>query len=184
MELHEKLGEIQANLKVHKKQYNSFGKYNYRSAEDILEAIKPELSKHKLFLTVTEEARELGGIVFCHSTVRISDGVQFIEASAQAGIDINRKGMDVAQSFGASSSYAKKYALGNLFLLDDTKDADATNTHGKGSKPAEKKKMSKDVMEAMLGAIENGQGEVVKRKMVNYIMTKAQESKLNKALDG
>lgn len=183
MELHEKLAVIQSELKVPKGQMNTFGNYKYRSAEDIMEAIKPHLSKHKLLLTINEETRELAGVIFSHSVARVSDGINFIESSSQAGIDINRKGMDVAQSFGASSSYAKKYALGNLFLLDDTKDPDATNAHGKTSSPVDKKKMSKDIMDAMMNAISEGQKEVVSRKMKNYNMTKAQKTNLEQALN-
>ena len=78
---------------------------------------------------------EVGGITFVNSTVVVSDGEHSVYASAQAGIDINRKGMDIAQSFGSSSSYARKYAMNGMFLIDDTKDADATNTHGQASRP-------------------------------------------------
>lgn len=126
-----KLTEIQNELKAPKNQYNHFGKYKYRSCEDILEAVKPLLKKHDCTLTITDEVKEVGGMVFVEATATItdSDGCQVVKA--QAGIDPNRKGMDIAQSFGSSSSYARKYALNGLFLIDDTKDADATNDHGK-----------------------------------------------------
>ena len=133
----EKLRKIQAELKAPKNQRNNFGKYNYRSCEDILEAVKPLLDKHKCTLTISDEVREVCGVLFVEAIVFISDGTDSVHTKAQAGIDPNRKGMDIAQSFGSSSSYARKYALNGLFLIDDTKDADATNTHGKGAKSEE-----------------------------------------------
>ena len=125
--------QVQAELKAPKNQRNKFGNYNYRSAEDILEAVKPLLSKHGLSMHITDEVMEVGGITFINSTVIVSNGEEKVYASAQAGIDVNRKGMDIAQSFGSSSSYARKYAMNGMFLIDDTKDADATNTHGKST---------------------------------------------------
>jgi hypothetical protein len=130
----EKLQQIQAELKAPKNQRNNFGKYNYRSCEDILEAVKPLLKKYNCTLTISDEIKELGNILFVESVAVISDGENQVHAKAQAGIDPNRKGMDIAQSFGSSSSYSRKYALNGLFLIDDTKDADSTNTHGKASK--------------------------------------------------
>ena len=133
MTIDEKLVDIQGRLKAPKNQRNNFGKYNYRSCEDILEAVKPLLTKHKLCLTITDEVIEMASlnIAYVNATTILSDGKQVKENSAQAGIDLNRKGMDISQSFGSSSSYARKYALNGLFLIDDTKDADATNTHDK-----------------------------------------------------
>lgn len=131
--LNKALIKVQSELKAPKGQYNSFGKYAYRSAEDILEAVKPLLSKNGLSMRVTDEVMEVGGLTFINASVVVTDGVDSIYASAQAGIDPNRKGMDIAQSFGSSSSYARKYALNGMFLIDDTKDADATNTHGKAT---------------------------------------------------
>lgn len=128
--------KIQAELKAPKNQRNKFGNYNYRSAEDILEAVKPLLTKNKLSMHITDEIMEVGGITFVNSTVVVTDGESSVYSSAQAGIDINRKGMDIAQSFGSSSSYARKYAMNGMFLIDDTKDADATNTHGKANSTA------------------------------------------------
>ena len=129
----EKLQKIQAELKAPKNQRNNFGKYNYRSCEDILEAVKPLLNKYNCTLTVSDEIKELGGILFVEAVSIISDGENQVHVKAQAGIDPNRKGMDIAQSFGSSSSYARKYSLNGLFLIDDTKDADSTNTHGKAT---------------------------------------------------
>jgi len=128
--LNNALVNVQKELKAPKGQYNSFGKYAYRSAEDILESVKPLLAKNGLSMRITDEVLEVGSMVFINATVIVTDGIDKIYASAQAGIDPNRKGMDIAQSFGSSSSYARKYALNGMFLIDDTKDADATNTHG------------------------------------------------------
>ena len=127
----EQLIRIQAELKAPKNQRNNFGKYNYRSCEDILEAVKPLLSKENCTLVISDEIKELGGLVYCEAKATIGNGTNEVSVTAQAGIDPSRKGMDIAQSFGSSSSYARKYALNGLFLIDDTKDADATNTHGK-----------------------------------------------------
>ena len=130
----DKLRLIQSELKAPKNQRNNFGKYNYRSCEDILEAVKPLLSKYGCTLTISDEVKELGGLLFVEAISIISDGENQVHVKAQAGIDPNRKGMDIAQSFGSSSSYARKYSLNGLFLIDDTKDADATNTHNKAPK--------------------------------------------------
>ena len=121
---------IQAELKAPKNQFNAFGKYKYRSCEDILEALKPLLLKYECTLTIEDEVKEVGGIVFIESTAAIQKDMEGRAVTAQAGIDITRKGMDIAQSFGSSSSYARKYALNGLFLIDDTKDPDSTNDHG------------------------------------------------------
>lgn len=127
--LNDKLVDIQGRLKAPKNQRNSFGNYNYRSCEDILEAVKPLLKEHNLTLNLTDETMQIGEIYFIQANAVISDGDKSIAVKAQAGVSPNKKGMDIAQSFGASSSYARKYALNGLFLIDDTKDADATNTH-------------------------------------------------------
>jgi hypothetical protein len=122
--------KIQSELKAPKNQFNSFGKYKYRSTEDILEAVKPLLLKYGCTMIISDSVQEKAGIIFCETYIQFfdKDGKEF-NASASAGIEPNRKGMDIAQSFGASSSYARKYALNGLFLIDDTKDADATNMH-------------------------------------------------------
>ena len=122
--------QIQAELKAPKNQFNAFGKYKYRNCEDILEALKPLLLKYECTLIIEDEVKEVGGLVFIESTVSIQKDMEGRAVTAQAGIDVNRKGMDVAQSFGSSSSYSRKYALNGLFLIDDTKDPDSTNDHG------------------------------------------------------
>jgi hypothetical protein len=121
---------IQSELKAPKNQYNAFGKYKYRTCEDILEALKPLLLKYECTLTIEDEVKEVGGIVFIEATAEIQKEMEGRSVTGQAGIEVNKKGMDLAQSFGSSSSYARKYALNGLFLIDDTKDSDATNEHG------------------------------------------------------
>ena len=133
MTISEKLSVIQAEFKAKKSRYNSFGKYNFRSAEDILEALKPFNAKYKVYFTVTEEIVTTEPLPIIKSTAAIhdADGGMFVECSAIVGVDLQQKGMQVPQQFGSASSYAKKYALGNLLLIDDTQDSDATNTHGR-----------------------------------------------------
>jgi len=131
----QRLVNVQSRLKANKSQYNSFGKYSYRNQEDILESVKPLLAENALIMTISDEIIGdgfEGNMLIVKSTVTVSDGEKSLQVSACAGIDPNRKGMDIAQSFGSSSSYARKYALGGMFLIDDNKDADSTNTHGKG----------------------------------------------------
>lgn len=132
----QKLLKIQNELKAPKSQYNSFGKYNYRNQEDILEAVKPLLYANGLFLSITDDIIEVSGEFFVKATAIITDGENTHAVSAMAGYEPNKKGMDKSQSAGSSSSYARKYALNGLFLIDDTKDSDATNTHGKKAKTA------------------------------------------------
>jgi len=169
---------IQSELKAPKNQFNSFGKYKYRSAEDILEAVKPLLNKYGCYLTITETTQEIAGYLVLNSKVSISDGEKTIYVEAQAGINPERKGMDIAQSFGSSSSYAKKYALGNLFLLDDTKDVDSN----KVNEPISKPEMTTDIYNIMLEFINTGKGSAVMSKMRNYSMSEKQESTLMKML--
>jgi hypothetical protein len=122
--------KIQSELKAPKNQFNSFGKYKYRSTEDILDALKPLLLKYECTMIISDNIKEKANIIYCESAVLLIDKQgQRYESCASAGIDPNRKGMDISQSFGSSSSYSRKYALSALFLLDDTKDADATNMH-------------------------------------------------------
>jgi len=131
MNINEKLATIQTKFKSKKSRFNSFGKYNFRSAEDILEATKPFLLELGVSVTINERLDEVVGLPIMTSTATITDGKDFIEATAIVGVDLNQKGMNTPQQFGSASSYAKKYALGNLFLIDDTADSDATNDHGK-----------------------------------------------------
>ena len=132
MNINEKLATIQTKFKSKKSRFNSFGKYNFRSAEDILEATKPFLLELGVSVTINEELNTaFETMPIMESTATVSDGKETISAKAVVGVDLNQKGMNVPQQFGSASSYAKKYALGNLFLIDDTADSDATNDHGK-----------------------------------------------------
>lgn len=143
MTLNEKLATIQTKFKSKKSRFNSFGKYYFRSAEDILEATKPFLLELGVSVTINEEVRVLfDNVPMIESTATISDGEATISATAVVGVDLGQKGMQVPQQFGSASSYGKKYALGNLFLIDDTQDSDASNTHGK---TASKTKPSLDI---------------------------------------
>lgn len=128
------LQQIQAELKAPKGQTNTFGKYKYRSCEDILEAVKPILAKHNISLTLSDDMIEVGGRVYVQATAVLKkDGAIIESVTACAREAVDKKGMDDAQITGAASSYARKYALNGLFCIDDTKDADATNDHGKGT---------------------------------------------------
>ena len=124
-ELNQKLAVIQTKLKAKKSSYNSFGKYHFRKSEDILEAIKPFLIEHGVTVIINEELIMTAPVPTMKSTATISDGENTIHATALVGVDLNQKGMQTAQQFGAASTYGKKYALGNLLLIDDTEDADA-----------------------------------------------------------
>jgi len=135
MTINEKLSKIQSSLKAKKSRFNSFGKYNYRSAEDILEAVKPYLIEYNVTVTINESISELCGSMIMESKATVSDGKDAIHAVALVAVDMDQRGMNAPQKFGSASSYGKKYSLGNLFLIDDTADSDATNTHGKGAKP-------------------------------------------------
>jgi len=139
LNLNEKLSLIQKEFKANKSKFNSFGKYNFRSAEDILEALKPFNEKYQVSFVITERMirmQDQNIIPMMQSTATIYDnnGVNEISATAIVGVDLNQKGMQVPQQFGSASSYAKKYALGNLLLIDDTQDADATNKHNTETK--------------------------------------------------
>ena len=125
IELNKKLAVIQTELKAKKSSYNSFGKYYFRKSEDILEAIKPFLVKHGVTVTINEEIIATDPVPTIQSTATISDGKDAIHATALVGVDLLQKGMQTAQQFGAASTYGKKYALGNLLLIDDTEDADS-----------------------------------------------------------
>ena len=125
------LARIQRDLKAPKGQFNSFGKYNYRSCEDILEAAKPLLSN--AVLTLSDTIVEVGGRVYVKATATLCVDNDAVETTAFAREPENKKGMDASQVTGAASSYARKYALNGLFCIDDTKDADSTNTHSKAT---------------------------------------------------
>lgn len=152
MNINEKLSAIQVELKAKKSKFNSFGKYHYRSAEDVLEAIKPYNTKYGVNVVLIEDLIEFGPLGTIKCTARITDveGGNFVDATSYAGIE-KAGAMAIPQAFGSASSYAKKYALSNLFLLDDTADADDTNKHTK------KKVLEGAALEKAKKAIANGE---------------------------
>lgn len=142
-----KLVVVQSTLKAPKNQYNSFGKYNYRSCEDIVEAVKPLLAEQGLFMCISDKVvfhSELR--CYVEATVTVTDGQDSMTATASAREATTKKGMDDSQLTGATSSYARKYALNGMFGIDDTKDADASNDHGRAPKKAKPSNELLDVM--------------------------------------
>jgi hypothetical protein len=173
MTINEKLSKIQVEFKSKKSRFNSFGKYNFRSAEDILEATKPFLKELNVTVTVDEELVSFDPPVM-QVTAKISDGKDSINSKAVVGVDLDQKGMQMPQRYGAASSYGKKYALGNLFLIDDTQDSDATNTHGKAT--AAKQTMTKESLAKAKEYINKGGSlSAIKAK---YVVTKKHEEML------
>ena len=141
----EKLALVQQTLKAPKNQKNDFGGYKYRSCEDILEAVKPLLAQNGLTLTITDDIVPVGNRIYVKATATLYGDKETLTVSAFAREEESKKGMDASQVTGAASSYARKYALNGLFCIDDTRDADATNTHGKDeTTPAAKKSAPKD----------------------------------------
>ena len=175
MNLNQKLKDIQVEFKAKKSRFNSFGKYYFRSAEDILEAIKPHLTKHNVSVIVNEDfvIGEFGPVI--KTTATITDGTDSISAAAVVGVDLAQKGMQVPQQFGSASSYGKKYALGNLFLIDDTQDSDATNSHGKTSDKAFLKVGTDSFNKAVDYVKAGGKVDAIKKK---YSMSSDVESQL------
>jgi len=179
MTINDKLATIQTKFKSKKSRFNSFGKYHFRSAEDILEATKPFLLELGVTVRINEEYIHTDTLPILKSTATVSDGKDAIHAVAIVGIDLNQKGMNVPQQFGSASSYAKKYALGNLFLIDDTADSDATNTHGKAPKAKTKSTLTSKSDPAYAKAIQyikaGGKVEAIKAK---YSLSKEIETEL------
>ena len=169
MTINEKLSKIQTKFKSKKSRFNSFGKYYFRSAEDILEATKPFLLELGVSVVINEELIDNIGLPVIKTTATITDGKETINATSVVGVDLDQKGMQMPQRFGAASSYGKKYALGNLFLIDDTQDSDATNTHGKT-----KSKLT-DISKAKSYIQSGGKIDAIKNK---YQLTSAQEAEL------
>ena len=179
-ELNQKLAVIQTKLKTKKTSYNAFGKYYFRKAEDILEAIKPFLLEQGVSVTISESIIATDPVPTLQSTATISDGENAIHATAIVGVDLNQKGMQTAQQFGAASTYGKKYALGNLLLIDDTEHADAGDKPSKAIdkiKTAAKPVITADQMKKAkeyVGA--GGDVEAIKTK---YNLRAVQEKELN-----
>lgn len=179
MELNNKLATIQTKFKSKKSRFNSFGKYYFRSAEDILEATKPFLLELGVTVVITE--RWLNPAIsfpIIESKATISDGKDTISATAMVGVDLDQKGMQMPQKFGSASSYGKKYALGNLFLIDDTQDSDASNSHGTTSANKPKLVKDSDEFKKALSYIESG-GTLAKIKL-KYEVSAAVEKLLKK----
>ena len=169
MTINEKLSQIQVRFKSKKSRFNSFGKYYFRSAEDILEAIKPFNKELGVYVTINEELVANEPVPVLKTTATLCDGTNHVSASALVGVDLMQKGMQTPQQFGSASSYGKKYALGNLFLIDDTQDSDATNNHGKS-----KSKLT-DIIAAKNFIASGGKIDAIKNK---YQLTSAQEAEL------
>ena len=179
-ELNQKLAIVQTKLKTKKTSYNAFGKYYFRKSEDILEAIKPFLIEQGVTVTINEEIIATDPVPTMQSTATISDGENAIHATALVGVDLNQKGMQTAQQFGAASTYGKKYALGNLLLIDDTEDADSGQKPSKAVdkiKQAAKQLISAEQMEKAKEFVSAG-GDI-KAIKTKYKLSKAQEKLLN-----
>ena len=179
-ELNQKLALVQTKLKTKKTSYNAFGKYYFRKAEDILEAVKPFLLEQGVSVTINEKIIATDPVPTLQSTATISDGKDAITATAVVGVDLNQKGMQTAQQFGAASSYGKKYALGNLFLIDDTQDADSTT--GKTSvvdkiKAKAKPTITSDQMKKALQYVSVGGS--IEAIISKYKLTEQQEKQLH-----
>ena len=181
--LNKKLSVIQTELKAKKSSYNSFGKYYFRKAEDILEAVKPFLIREGVSVRLDEELVHDTPPTL-KSTATVSDGENSITATAIVGVDLNQKGMQTAQQFGAASSYGKKYALGNLFLIDDTADADSTNSHGKAAQLVNKAKakMTEDQYKKAVDFVKGG-GSITAIES-KYTVTPEQMKTLKNGVNG
>ena len=177
-ELNNKLAQVQTKLKAKKSSYNSFGKYYFRKSEDILEAIKPFLLELDVSVVIKEQIIATEPVPMLESSAISSDGENQITATAVVGVDLTQKGMQTSQQFGAASTYGKKYALGNLLLIDDTEDADASNTHGKAAAVAAKPKpkITVEQFNKAKDYLKNGgKLEAIKTK---YTLTSKQEEQL------
>ena len=181
MNVWEKLSKVQTELKAPKNQFNGFGKYKYRNCEDILEAVKPLLAKNKLTMLISDEIEHIGERFYVKATATLIDveTSEIIIVSKNAREEETKKGMDASQLTGSTSSYAAKYALNGLFLIDDTKDADATNNHGndqknenKNDKPTQKKGIKKITIDTYLEAIRKYEKEY-QTEIKDYLVDKA-----------
>ena len=178
MTINEKLSKIQSEFKSKKSRFNSFGKYYFRSAEDILEATKPFLKELGVTVRINEELLPTDAAPVLQCTATIFDGTDAISATAIVGVDLDQKGMQMPQKYGAASSYGKKYALGNLFLIDDTQDSDATNTHGKNG-TTKQKLTEAGLTKAIEYIAKGGSMDTIKNK---YIVSAKQEKLMQETL--
>ena len=187
----EKLADIQNRLKAPKSQYNSFGKYNYRKAEDILEAIKPLLVEHGVTIYTTEHLITTADqpVIMCQAFFTDGNPETEIKATSIVGVDLDQKGMQMPQRYGAASTYGKKYALGNLLLLDDTQDADATNTHGRSVTESTAAPARKKITKAQMGKAEEfvaqaaDKAQAISQIKTKYTLTKADVAKLEALIE-
>ena len=175
----EALIRIQSELKAPKSQYNSFGKYSYRNAEDILEAVKPLLSKYNATMYITDEVVEVGSRIYVKATVTLSDGKETITASAYAREPEDRKGMDASQITGATSSYARKYALNGLFAIDDTKDNDTNEL-----REEREERVAYEEKQAKKSKFTDEQMEQMKKWAVGDVFTSDELADIKKKLSG
>lgn len=164
MEFIEKIVAIQSELKAPKGQYNSFGKYNYRSCEDILEGVKPLLAKHGLVLTIQDSIDLIGDRFYVKATATITDGKEQLSTSAYARESLDKKGMDASQVTGATSSYARKYALNGLLAIDDTKDADTIDNSKKPVQQTQETVYNWNSLKARVV-----QGGISEEELVHYV---------------
>lgn len=164
MEFIEKIVAIQSELKAPKGQYNSFGKYNYRSCEDILEGVKPLLAKHGLVLTIQDSIDLIGDRFYVKATATITDGKEELSTSAYARESLDKKGMDASQVTGATSSYARKYALNGLLAIDDTKDADTMDNSKKPVQQTQETVYNWQTLKARAT-----QGGISEEELVHYV---------------
>ncbi len=179
MTINEKLTKIQTEFKSKKSRFNSFGKYYFRSAEDILEATKPFLKELEVTVAINELLIDssAGPVLQVTASLTDNDGNQ-IHSCAIVGVDLNQKGMQMPQRYGAASSYGKKYALGNLFLIDDTQDSDAINTHGKNG-TTKQKLTNESLAKAKDYLAKGGSLDTIKNK---YVVSTKQEALLTETL--
>lgn len=164
MEFIEKIVAIQSELKAPKGQYNSFGKYNYRSCEDILEGVKPLLTKHGLVLTIQDSIDLIGDRFYVKATATITDGKEQLSTNAYARESLDKKGMDASQVTGATSSYARKYALNGLLAIDDTKDADTMDNSKKPVQQTQETVYNWQTLKARAT-----QGGISEEELVHYV---------------
>ena len=162
--LTQRVGDIQHKLKAPKGQYNSFGKYNYRSCEDILEGVKPLLKEHNLALLIDDEIVQIGERYYVKATAKITDGREIVSATAYAREPDTKKGMDESQITGATSSYARKYALNALLCIDDTKDADTMDNSKKPTQQTQETVYNWQTLKARAT-----QGGISEEELVHYV---------------
>lgn len=183
MTIYEKLLNVQCELKCNKSQYNNFGKYAYRSCEDILEALKPLLKKNKVTIIISDEIIVVENRFYVKATVNFVDVEtgEKISNVALAREEESKKGQDASQTTGSCSSYARKYALNGMFAIDDTKDADATNTHGNGGNNPKKTTALTQAQIKRLFAIANAKGRKAEQvETAVHMKFKCSVSEMNK----